>query len=266
MVYPKAAMRRNDKAACVPSPERVILETTAQGQNLTRWPGGAKQKSRGAETRNLPSQDPGDRITKPCRHDRHRCTSIASICRAVWKTRWWNKGETEVRYTEWKEDSSNIYRPLRVLSRVLWQSSSKCSCLIVKPVMEGQLGTFPRDIAVTYAVFCMSLSSMVKQPTAGTLSWRFIQLASGKIPKANMVSRLCITRLVVAGLGSHFLVSWSVRCIAWLIFIMGNTRIASKLECTVGCSAMLCPHVYELQLLRNQCLFQNIGQCFNSDV
>ena len=43
----------------------------------------------------------------------------------------------------------------------------------------------------------MSLSSMVKQPTAGTLSWRFIQLASGKIPKANMVSRLCITRLVV---------------------------------------------------------------------
>ena len=78
--------------------------------------------------------------------------------------------------------------------------------------MEGQLGTFPRDIAVTYAVFCMSLSSMVKQPTAGTLSWRFIQLASGKIPKANMVSRLCITRLVVAGLGSHFLVSWSVRC------------------------------------------------------
>ena len=36
MVYPKAAMRRNDKAACVPSPERVILETTAQGQNLTR--------------------------------------------------------------------------------------------------------------------------------------------------------------------------------------------------------------------------------------
>ena len=31
MVYPKAAMRRNDKAACVPSPERVIFETTAQG-------------------------------------------------------------------------------------------------------------------------------------------------------------------------------------------------------------------------------------------
>ena len=57
MVYPKAAMRRNDKAACVPSPERVIHETTAQGQNLTRWPGGAKQKSRGAETRDPPSQD-----------------------------------------------------------------------------------------------------------------------------------------------------------------------------------------------------------------
>ena len=35
MVYAKAAMRRDDKAACVPSPERVILETTAQGQNLT---------------------------------------------------------------------------------------------------------------------------------------------------------------------------------------------------------------------------------------
>ena len=30
MVYPKAAMRRNDKAACVPSPERVILETQTQ--------------------------------------------------------------------------------------------------------------------------------------------------------------------------------------------------------------------------------------------
>ena len=36
MEYPMAAMRRNDKAAYVPSPERVILETTAQGQNLTR--------------------------------------------------------------------------------------------------------------------------------------------------------------------------------------------------------------------------------------
>ena len=58
MVYPKAAMRRNDKAACVPSPERVILETTAQGQNLTRWPGGAKQKSRGAETRDPPARIP----------------------------------------------------------------------------------------------------------------------------------------------------------------------------------------------------------------
>ena len=154
------------------------------------------------------------------------------------------------------------------------QSPLTCSLAIIirmqlpnREASHGRtVGHFPRDIAVSNAVFCMSLSSMVKPPTAGTLSWRFIQLASGKIPKANMVSRLCITRLVVAGLGSHFLVSWSVRCIAWLIFIMGNTRIASELECTVGCSAMLCPHVYELQLLRNQCLFQNIGQCFNSDV
>ena len=36
MVSPMAVMRRDDKAAYVPSPEQVILETTAQSQNLTR--------------------------------------------------------------------------------------------------------------------------------------------------------------------------------------------------------------------------------------
>ena len=113
------------------------------------------------------------------------------------------------------------------------------------------VGYVPRDVAATYAVFCMSQSSIVKQPTAGTLSWRFIQLASGKIPKANIMSRHFIMRLVVVGLSPRFLVSWSISCIAWLIFIVGNTRIAFELECTVGCSAMLCPHVHELQLLRN---------------
>ena len=69
--------------------------------------------------------------------------------------------------------------------------------------------------------------------------------------QANMMSWLSIIRLVVASLGSHFLVSWSVRCVVRLILVMGHTRIALKLECTVGCWAMLCPHVHELQLLRN---------------
>ena len=108
MAYPNAAMKRNDQAAYVPRPEQVILEATAESQTLTRWPGGAKQKSRSAETRDPPSQDPGDRITKPYRHNKHQCTSIASICQAVWKTWRWNESETEVRHTEWKEDSSNI--------------------------------------------------------------------------------------------------------------------------------------------------------------
>ena len=81
------------------------------------------KKSRSAETQDPPSQDPGDRITKPCRHNKHQCTSIASICRAVWKIWGWTESETKVRHTEWKEYSSNIYRPLRVLSCVLWRSS-----------------------------------------------------------------------------------------------------------------------------------------------
>ena len=38
---------------------------------LNKMTGGAKQKGRGAETRDPPSEDPGDRITKPCRHDKH---------------------------------------------------------------------------------------------------------------------------------------------------------------------------------------------------
>ena len=81
----------------------------------------------------------------------------------------------------------------------------------------------------------MSLSSISKHPTAGTLSWRFIRLASGKIPKVNMLSRHCIIRLLVAGLCPHFLVSWSVRCIAWFVFVGGITRIAPELENTTGC-------------------------------
>ena len=90
MVYPKAAMRLNDKAACVPSPERVIHETTAQGKNLTRWPGGAKQKK--SWCRNPGCPQPGSRRShhKAVPADKHRCTSIASISRAVWKTWWWN--------------------------------------------------------------------------------------------------------------------------------------------------------------------------------
>ena len=92
------------------------------------------------------------------------------------------------------------------------------------------------------------------------------QLASGKIPTANLILRHYILRWVVAGLGHHFLVSWSVSCVARLIFVMGNTRIALELECTVGYWAVLCPHMHKLQLLRNNCLLQYIGQCFNSDV
>ena len=53
---------------------------------------------------------------------------------------------------------------------------------------------------------------------------------------------------MVAGLCIHFLVNWSVRCVAWLVFIGGIARIALKLECTAGSSAMLCPRMHELQL------------------
>ena len=94
----KLRMKRSDQAAYVPRPERVILEATAQSQTFKRWPEGAKQKSRSAETQDPPSQDPGDRITKPCRHNKHQCTSNASICLAVWKDmrvkRKWNGSET----------------------------------------------------------------------------------------------------------------------------------------------------------------------------
>ena len=58
----------------------------------------SKTKNRSAETQDPPSQDPGDRITKPCRHNKHQCTSNASICLAVWKDmrvkRKWNGSET----------------------------------------------------------------------------------------------------------------------------------------------------------------------------
>ena len=91
-------MRRSDQATYVPRPEQVILEATAQSQSLARWPKGAKQQSRNAKTRDPPSQDPGDRIPKPCRHNKHQCTSNASICRALWKEmrvkRTWNECET----------------------------------------------------------------------------------------------------------------------------------------------------------------------------
>ena len=139
------------------------------------------------------------------------------------------------------------------------QSPLTCSLAIIIKVQlpnreasHGRtVGYVPRDIAATYAVFYMSQGSMVKQPTAGTLSWRFIQLVSEKIPKANMMSRCFIIRLVVAGLGSHFLVGWSVGCIARLILVMGNTRIAPQLECTVGVWALLRSRMHKLQLLRN---------------
>ena len=104
----KAVMRRSDQATCVPRPEQVIHEATAQSQTLTRWPRGAKQKSRNAETRDPPSQDPGDRITKPFRHDKHRCISIASICRAVWKTKWWNSKWNGSETYRVRMNSSNI--------------------------------------------------------------------------------------------------------------------------------------------------------------
>ena len=83
MTYPKATMKRNDQATYVPGPEQVILEATAQSQTLTDDREAPSKKSRSAETQDPPSQDPGDRITKPCRHNKHQCTSIASICRAV---------------------------------------------------------------------------------------------------------------------------------------------------------------------------------------
>ena len=59
------------------------LETTKNKQNITRMGRRVpKQKSHSAETRDPPSQDPGDRIVRPCRHDLHQCTSTTSICRA----------------------------------------------------------------------------------------------------------------------------------------------------------------------------------------
>ena len=50
--------------------------------------------------------------------------------------------------------------------------------------------------------------------------------------QANMMSWLSIIRLVVASLGSHFLVSWSVRCVVRLILVMGHTRIPYAMVAT----------------------------------
>ena len=148
MAYPNAAMKRSDQAAYVPRPEQVILEATAESQTLTRWPGGAKQKSRSAETRDPPSQDPGDRITKPYRHNKHQCTSIASICQAVWKTWRWNEGETKVK-RKWDIQSE---KKTAATSKGLSESSHVCfgdhhshtqspDCWRSVPHTEGQLGT-----------------------------------------------------------------------------------------------------------------------------
>ena len=58
------------------------VETTKNTKNIKRMGRRVpKQKSHSAETRHPPSQDPGDRIVRPCRHDLHQCTSTRSICR-----------------------------------------------------------------------------------------------------------------------------------------------------------------------------------------
>ena len=105
-----------------------------------------------------------------------------------------------------------------------------------------------RGIAAAYVVLRMSLSSIIKQPTAGTLSWRFMKLASRRVCQGNAVAAFII-RLMVAGLCHHFLVNRSVKCVAWLVFVGGIARIASELECTAGNLAMLCLRMHELQLL-----------------
>ena len=70
---------------------------------------------------------------------------------------------------------------------------------IIMSVTEGQMGTYHRGIAAAYVVLRMSLSSIIKQPTAGTLSWRFIKLASRRVCQGNAVAAFII-RLMVAGL------------------------------------------------------------------
>ena len=79
------------------------------------------KKSRNAETRDPPSQDPGDRKARPCRHDKHQCTSITSMCRACEKMRVKRQWTDSKTYRVKKPLS--VRPPLRVLSCVLWRSS-----------------------------------------------------------------------------------------------------------------------------------------------
>ena len=114
-------------------PSRPSIETT-EGQTqktLPDGPTGAKQKSCNAETRDPPSQDPGGRNARPCRHDKHQRTSTASICQACEK----DECETTVRHTEW--NSNYIRPPLRVLSCVLWRLSKSHIELTVRWCSEG---------------------------------------------------------------------------------------------------------------------------------
>ena len=108
-----------------------------------------------------------------------------------------------------------------------------------------------KGVAVTLVRLRMSPSAISKQPTAGTLSWRFIiKDGTGGRPQADMLSwqflGKCVITLKVAGSCHHLLVSWSCQPIAWLGFFGGITRIAPELDCTVGSLAMLCHRMHEL--------------------
>ena len=92
-------------------------ETSKNHKDGGRWV--PKQKSHSAETRDPPSQDPGDHTVKPCRHD----SAPMHIDHVDLPREWKRVSETMVRHTEWKGPQNNRAKPLRVLSCVLWLSS-----------------------------------------------------------------------------------------------------------------------------------------------
>ena len=105
------------------------------------------KKSRNAETRDPPSQDPGDRKARPCRHDEHQCTSIASICRACEKMRVkrpWNESETYGVKTRKQQrppaSQSPLMCALAIIIEVPWSNHKQSlvsDCIMMDIIVHG---------------------------------------------------------------------------------------------------------------------------------
>ena len=98
-------VRRSDQAAYVPRPEQVIHRSNRRTKpsKSPDEPTGAKQKSRNAETRDPPSQDPKRGRAGMTSTNAHRSHRYAGRVK-----RWgWNDSETIVRHTEWRNHSAS---------------------------------------------------------------------------------------------------------------------------------------------------------------